>query len=197
MLSIFKKWKWTNYVEGILLGLIGVLCIVFSSNEKFYDVIGYIIASVIILNGLGGLIFAILFPSYDIFGSICLVALGIWVFFYPSIFVNVLPVVLGIIIMLVGIYKLYIDLFIKRFSISFTSFLTRIVTSVSLIALGIIVLCFNGYHLMNIVLILIGVILLYIAILEVIDTVTISLNAKKIKKNIDKNVIDVEEIKDK
>lgn len=192
MLNIFKKWKWTNYIEGLLLMIVGICTIVFSGNESFYNVLGYIAASILIINGISGLVYSFVFPSSDIIGSICLLVLGIWSCFDPLIFVRVLPVILGVTIMIIGLYKFYVSIFVSRMSYSFTYFIYSIIMSSLCFLIGLTIICLNYSVLTNILLILVGVALLYLSLAEIMTTLYASIKAHKVKKAMNDNIIDQE-----
>ncbi len=100
MKTVFKKWKWAQYIEAILLVVLGSLIVAFNSNEGLYAAVGYMVGVYLLLNAILLIVASVALSSSlltgDLICGILLLIISIEFFVYPGLFVEILPLAIGV-----------------------------------------------------------------------------------------------------
>ena len=205
MKRLFRKWKWTEYVESALLIVLGILVICFNSSVNLYNAIGYMVATYILINAIlfivSSIIFSVPLLSSDFFIGLVLLIISIGLYIRPLALVQVIPLVIGVGLIGYGLILLTVGL--KTFILlgSGTKQILQIVFGIIAVALGSVVIAVHygtSNNVVAVLFVLLGIILLLAGIGQLVFVLYVSNHAKKFTKfEEEKNDKIVEEYKDK
>lgn len=186
MKRLFKKWKWTEYVESVLLILLGILVICFNSSKNLYSAIGYIVGTYLLINALllivSSIVFSLPLLSGDFLSGLILLVISVGLFVDPLILVEILPLVIGV--GLIGIGLILISVAIKTFvfkgngviqilQLVFGAIAATIGTSIVVVHYA------TDNNVVGVLFVLLGLILLFSGITQLCFALYVSYHAKK------------------
>ena len=141
-----------QFVEAALFVTLGIVTIVFSNNETYWKVIGYVTGALLAVDGL--LRIVMYFVNEDVDAAkvnliICIseVTLAVFIFICSEVVVYYFTLLVAILLLVLGFVSL-VDSIVKiakkteKVSIA----ILRIIVGAALIALGIVALCFFPYN---------------------------------------------------
>lgn len=192
---MLKKINWSSALSSIVMMIVGVLIIIYP--EVTSDVAAMIL-------GIGAIVFGafnllsyfmskpdqILHSNQFMIGF--LVALfGIFILYKRDLIVDLIPVILGFIIVMSGIYKLQTGIVAKK--IGYGNASVYMILAIISIALGIVIMFFlNGDQMKNFLFILIGVSLVYSGASDLFANAFLAAKFNAFVKNFEKKVKDSE-----
>ncbi len=181
MRDIVKKFSNSIIIVSILSIILGLIFIVYPDTSM--KTIGTIIALYMIVQGIVLCIFDfqtrnIPLPIDSLFSGILSIILGIIIMMYPTSIATLVTIILGIYILASSINYIRLSIELKDEDIPWI--LMLIIGILDLIA-GFIII-FNPFEASISLAIFIGIILIVNAICNIIDTLTLRNNIKKIKK---------------
>lgn len=202
MKEIFKKWKWTEYIEAALLIILGILIICFNNDVNLYAFIGYMVGAYLMMNGILLIVASITFSAPllggDFLSGLILVVLSILLFVNPLLLVELLPLIIGV--SLIGFGVILIVRALKGFIVLGCSTIQvlQLVFGIVGSALGSTVLGVYysgaGGNVVSVLFVLVGVILLMAGVVQLCFALYVVHHAKKFNNFVDSEVVgDIEE----
>lgn len=199
MKKLFQKFKWLSYVEAALLIVIGILIICFNANQSLHTVIGYIIATYLLINAVFVLSasIALNLPILDanFLTGLIILTISVWLFAEPTLFINALPLIIGVASIGIGIVV------IGHCSMLFVTLgstprrILYFVCGILLFVLGITIISLNysgAVDFSDIILLILGILLLIDGIGILVDAIHLTRTTHKIKKDVNDNIIEAE-----
>ena len=199
MKKLFQRFRWLYYVEAVLLIVMGVLIICFNANESLHAAIGYIIAIYLLMNAIFVLSasIALNLPILDanFITGLILLTISIWLFAEPTLFINALPLIIGVASIGVGIVV------VGQCSMLFVTLgstprrIVYFVCGILLFVFGITIISLNysgSVDFSDVILLILGILLLIDGIGILVDAIRLTHATHKIKKDADDNVIEAE-----
>ncbi len=199
MKKLFTRWKWLGYVESALLIVVGVLAICFNANTNLHAAIGYIVATYLFINALlmiiGSLALDLTLLDGDLIVGIIVLVFSIWLYAEPTIFIDALPLIVGVFTMVFGL------VIVGRSVLVITSLGTTPRSIVYLIfgfllfavGLSIVTLQYSGTaDVSSFIILIFGIILVVEGLALLWDVLYVNHGVHEVKKAIKDDVVDVE-----
>jgi hypothetical protein len=199
MKKLFTRWKWLGYVESALLIIVGVLAICFNANTNLHAAIGYIVATYLFINALlmiiGSLALDLTLLDGDLIVGIIVLVFSIWLYAEPTIFIDALPLIVGVFTMVFGL------VIVGRSVLVITSLGTTPRSIIYLIfgfllfavGLSIVTLQYSGTaDVSSFIILIFGIILAVEGLALLWDVLYVNHGVHEVKKAIKDDVVDVE-----
>ena len=202
--KLFRKWKWLGYAESILLVVVGALVMCFYSNTQMQNIIGYIVGVYLLLNAVllivSSLAFNIGLLDGDFISGLFFLTIAIWLFVEPSVLINSLPLILGVILIAYGLIMVIKGLIMIPTKVNVGGNIAVLIAGCLMVVLGttIISLQYSGsVDVGSFILLISGILMVILGISEFINVAYISRSAHKVNKAIsnDKDVVSTQEDK--
>ena len=175
MKDLLKDLKWNAIIGSVIMILTGFVLIIFPSVSLS------VLATIVGVGAIcGGLFSIIRFFTYDLKESfyrndfligIVVLTIGILILFRPTVFISIIPFVLGIVIMFSAFSKLQDGITAKR--LGYPNHMLYIILALIDCVFGMVVL-FNPFEVATILFIIIGVGLVYSGVSDLYVTVYLS-----------------------
>ena len=174
-----KKVIWPSIISSCILFLFGLLLIFYSSETLL--MVSYTIGGILIALGILALIRFFRGEHTDIFnqlnivyGIVCILA-GAFFIKEPKLIGSIIPVVLGISIIISSSLKIQQSFFLKKMGSSY--FVGSLVTALLSLLCGV-VLVFNPFKSASLIMQIIGIFLVFYAILDIVNTILLKQSGK-------------------
>ncbi len=187
MKSLFNRWKWFQIVEGVILLALGLILAICCWMSGFDQALGYIVATVILLDAILFIALPLIPKKLEFDMSIvvggALAAIAVFLFMEPTFLKQFLPVLVGTVLVAVSVYfltKAVKDILdhLRPVTIAF-DFAAWALS----LALGITFLVFGiqgtASDITNILLTIVGAALALVGLMIIISTIVIVARARK------------------
>ncbi|MGM9882048.1 MAG: HdeD family acid-resistance protein [Bacilli bacterium] len=186
LLKTINKYLNTSIIVSVLFAILGIILIIWPKTSL--ETFSYIIGSVLLIYGVFNFIdsFTInpVFCLPQMTSSVLSALLGILIFLKPSLFENLLPIVLGIFFIINGSFKARMSFVLKKVD---SSWILSLITSILMVVCGFI-LIINPNISAIMITTLIGIMLVVYAISDIIDTFVFKSRVKDISKYFEKYI---------
>jgi uncharacterized membrane protein HdeD (DUF308 family) len=196
MKKIFSKWKWMEYVDAILLIVLGILVICFNSNSNLHAAIGYIVGVYLLINAVllivASLMLALPLLDGDFIMGLILLTVSIWLFVYPTMLIDVLPLILGVILIGYGLVLVTRSIILFATVGGASRNVGYLVSGILVTFCGVLLISLEYSGSANVtgfILVIFGAILLVAGLVQLISTIYIGHHARKISKAIGPDVV--------
>lgn len=203
MNKLFEKWKWSRYVVGGIVAVLGLVLLILTClewagiNVSVMSFVGYIIAiALLIIAGVlltiemvRGIIQKVVPLTTGMLEGVLILGLSAVAFAFPNVFIGFLPVFLGTMLLAIGVIEVISFIFLLIYNKNETMRIAfTIVTAVVCLALGttsIALYAVSNATIYYIIMIIISALAIYIGVTIILAISALSIMKKGIEKKND------------